>query len=247
MPSSDGEKDPGAYDPANEEVADFAELDYDYTSVADKIAAGTKSKEAGNKLFRAGEYEKAWKQYDRAFVHIYTSKEEWEAIGAEWRNAINRFKLPCHLNRGLCRMKRDDLDTALWDFSEALRIEPDNAKGLYRRGNVLTKMVRADVRKEEEGEVWSLEKAEGDLEKAREDLMKAVRLQPNDVNIRKAIAEAKEVKTELAKHRKKYQTDQKALFSNLISNLDKDNQRKKDEEDKEIFKDMPKLERIRIG
>eukprot|EP00171_Calliarthron_tuberculosum_P005425 IDg5425t1 len=93
------ENDLAEYDPAKDEPADYGELDYDYTLVSDKIAAGTKAKEAGNDLFRKGDYEAAWKQYDRAFVHIYTSKEEWEAIGVEWRGAINSFKLPCHLNR----------------------------------------------------------------------------------------------------------------------------------------------------
>ncbi len=246
MADSKVDHNPGEYDPRNEEPADYGELDYDYTSVSEKIAAGTKAKEAGNVLFRKGEYEKAWKQYDRAFVHIYTSKEEWEAIGQEWRDAINAFKLPCHLNRGLCRLRRDDLDNALWDFSEALRIDPENAKGLYRRALVLTRTVRGEMAKDKAGEVWSLDKADADVETAKGDLMKAVKLEPNDVNVRKALVDLKEVRQQLAEHRKKYRREQKALFSNLISNLDRDNQRKKEEEDKEIFKDMPKLERIRL-
>lgn len=247
MASSENKVDPAEYDPAKDEPADYGELDYDYTPVSEKIAAGIKAKELGNGLFRKGEYEAAWKQYDRAFVHIYTSKEEWEAIGPQWRAAINDFKLPCHLNRGLCRLRRDDLDNALWDFSEALRINGVSVKAMYRRALVFTRLVKGDLKKEEEGIVWNFDKAQERADEAKSDLMRAVKICPNDLNIRKAIDDLKAVRKDLAVLKKKYQKEQKALYSNLISNLDKDNQRRKEEEEKEIFKDMPALERIRIS
>lgn len=240
-------EDQAEWKPEDEEPADYGELDYDYTSVSEKIEAGIAEKEKGNKLFAKGQYEDAWKQYDRAFVHIYTSKEEWEAIGPEWRQAINDFKLPCHLNRGLCRLRKDDLDNALWDFSEALRIDPTNTKGLYRRGVVLTRVIKREMAKEEHGEVWDLDKADKRAADARKDLIQAAKQQPNDINIRKSLDELKSVREELAEHRKKYRKDQRKLYSNLISNLDRDNQKLAEEEDKELFEDMPKLERIRIS
>ena len=225
----------------------MAELDYDYSSVQEKIRAGVKEKEKGNKLFAKGQYEAAWKQYDRCFVHIYTSKEEWAAIGEQGRNDINRFKIPCHLNRGLCRLRKNDLTNALWDFSEALRIEDTNTKGLYRRAIVLLRMVKGDMAKEGTDELWDLDVAENRVEDAKSDLMKAVKLAPNDLAIRKALEELKDVRNELAEHRKKYRKDQRKLYSALISNLDKDNEKLREAEEKGIFEDMPSLERIRIG
>lgn len=244
---AEGPIDPHVYDPEKEEPADMGELDYDYSSIEEKIKAGFREKEKGNKLFKNGEYEKAWKQYDRCFVHIYTSKEEWAAIGDAGHDEINQFKLPCHLNRGLCRLKENDLTNALWDFTEALRIEPDHGKGLYRKGMTLIGMVRNDLAKEGTGELWDLDVAEQRVEEARINLMQAVKLVPNDVNIRNALAEQKDVKEALMQHRKKYRADQKKLYSTFISNLDKDNRRLQDVEgNTDVFDDMPMLERVRI-
>lgn len=240
------ESDPQEYNPQNEEPADMGELDYDYSSFEEKIKAGLSEKDKGNQLFACGEYEAAWKQYDRCFVHVYTSKEEWSAIAQEGRDAINNFKLPCHLNRGLCRLRKDDLTNALWDFSEALRIDPSNAKGLYRRGVTLTRMIRADLAKEGTDQIWDLDIAEQRADDARKDLLEAVKIAPGDVSVRKAIDELKETKEALASHRKNYRADQRKLYSTFISNLDKDNQRIRQTEEKTVFEDMPKLERIRI-
>lgn len=240
------EGDNTEWEVGDEEPADFSELEYDYSSVEEKIAAGLKEKEKGNELFSKGEYEAAWKQYDRCFVHIYTSKEEWEAIGNQARRDINQFKLPCHLNRGLCRLRKDDLDNALWDFSEALRIDPDNPKGLYRRATVLTGMVRRDMAKQETGEYWDLDGAEKKVDDAKKDLMNAVKLVPNDLGVRRAFNDLREVREQLAQHRKKYRVDQKKLYSKLMSNLDKENQKLTEAEEKGIFADMPRLERVRI-
>lgn len=230
-----------------EEPADLGELDYDYSSIEEKIAAGLVEKEKGNKLFAQRDYEAAWKQYDRCFVHIYTSKEEWEAIGSEGHAKINNFKLPCHLNRGLCRLRKDDLQNALWDFSEALRIDEENPKGLYRRAVVLIGIVRKDIAKQETGELWDLDVSEKRVEDAKKDLMKAVKIVPNDVGVRKAFEDLKEVREQLAIHRKKYRQDQKKLYSKLISNLDKENQKLQEAEEEGLFTDMPRLERIRIA
>lgn len=243
--SSDA-KDFQEYDPQNEEPADMGELDYDYSSIQEKIEAGQREKEKGNKLFAQGEYEAAWKQYDRCFVHIYTSKEEWAAIGESGRDAINNFKLPCHLNRGLCRLRKDDLKNALWDFTEALRIDPSHVKGLYRRAITLIRMTRSDLAKEGTEELWDLDVTEQRVEEARKDLLIAVKLAPNDSSIRQGLTELKQVKNELALHRKKYRADQKKLYSTFISNLDKDNQRQQQAEEKGIYDDMPQLERIRL-
>lgn len=234
-------------DSANEEEnADMSVLDYDYSSIQEKIAAGLKEKEKGNKLFAKGKYEQAWKQYDKCFVHVYTSKEEWAAIGKAGRKEINHFKLPCHLNRGLCRLRTDDVANALWDFSEALRIDGSNVKGLYRKGVTLMRMVQIDLKKEGTDELWDLDLAEGRASEAKQILMDACKMVPNDVAVRKTLTELKAVKEQLVEHRKKYRQDQKKLYSHFISNLDKDNQVQSDEKQNSMYDDMPPLERIRI-
>lgn len=214
---------------------------------AERIANATKEKEKGNELFAKKEYEAAWKQYDKAFVHIYTSREEWEAIGPQGRADINCFKLPCHLNRGLCRLRRDDLDNALWDFTEALRIDPNSTKARYRRGLVLTRLARREIAKGEQRENWDLEKAERYATDAKDDLVFAAKAVPSDKSIRDALDELNEVREVLRGHRRKYNADQKKMYSSLIRNLDKDNQRIQEEEENGLFADLPELEKIRIS
>lgn len=228
-------------------VKQLSTLDYSITTPSERIANATKEKQNGNKLFAGGEYEKAWKQYDKAFVHIYTSKEEWDAIGPEGRNAINQFKLPCHLNRGLCRLRKGDLDNALWDFGEALRIDSTNAKGRYRRGVVLTQIVQREMAKEMTGEMWDIEKGESRCADARADLVVAARAVPTDKSIRDALDELKLVREELRTYRRKYDSDEKKLYSSIISNMDKENERLQQVEEEGLLADLPPLERVRIA
>lgn len=222
-------------------------MDYAITTPAERIANATKEKEKGNKLFANGEYEAAWKQYDKAFVHIYTSREEWEAIGPQGRADINKFKLPCHLNRGLCRLRRDDLDNALWDFSEALRIDPCSTKGHYRRGLVLSRLIRRELAKGDQGENWDLDTTENYAVEAKKDLMQAAKAVPSDKSIRDALDDLKCLQDVLRDHRRKYNTDQKKMYASFVANLDKDNQRVKDAEESGLLADLPELERIRIA
>lgn len=226
----------------------LGKLDYEVSTPMERIANATKEKEAGNKLFATGKYEAAWKQYDKAFVHIYTSKEEWEAIGKSGRAAINQFKLPCHLNRGLCRLRANDgLENALWDFSEALLIDPTSAKGMYRRGVVLARLVKVELEREDRGESWDLDKAEKRAAQAREDLVTAAKAVPTDRAIREALDDLKAIREKLRGYRQKYMKDQKELYSSFISNLDKDNARIKEAEEKGLLNDLPPLEKIRIA
>lgn len=235
-------------DPDDEEPADLSTLDYAIITPDERIANATKEKLKGNKLFAAGKYKEAWKQYDKAFVHIYTSKEEWEAIGPSGRKAINQFKLPCHLNRGLSRLRANEgIENALWDFSEALLIDPSSAKGRYRRGLVLTQLARDDMAREEEGETWDLEKAERRAVDARADLVAAAKAVPSDKSIRDALEDLKVVREELRRHRQKYTSDQKKLFSSFISNLDRDNTRLQEAEEQGLLADIPPLEKVRIA
>jgi tetratricopeptide (TPR) repeat protein len=228
-------------------AAQLSKLDYTLTTPSERIANATKEKLKGNDLFKRGEFEAAWKQYDKAFVHIYTSKEEWEAIGPQGRNEINLFKLPCHLNRGLCRLRKDDLDNALWDFSEALRIDGTSAKGHYRRGLVLTRLIQREMAKESAGEHWDMDRAETNAAEAKKDLVFAAKAAPADKSIRDALEELKVVREGLREHRRNYRADQRKLYSSFITNLDKDNTRLQEAEEQGLLADLPPLERVRIA
>lgn len=89
----------------DDEELDDPSLQFMNMTVEDKVEMATKEKEAGNVLFREKEYEKAWKQYDKAFVNVFVGKEEWAELSEDQKSFLNAFKAPCHLNRGFCRLK----------------------------------------------------------------------------------------------------------------------------------------------
>mmetsp|Transcript_6743 Transcript_6743/g.28839 ORF Transcript_6743/g.28839 Transcript_6743/m.28839 type:complete len:109 (-) Transcript_6743:940-1266(-) len=59
----------------------------------------------------------------------------------------------------ICQFYED----ALWDFSEAVRIDPENVKGRYRRAVCHLEMVKLEMKKEGEGRFWDIEKQRKDL------------------------------------------------------------------------------------
>lgn len=46
----------------------------------------------------------------------------------------------------------------MWDFSEAVRIDPLNVKGHYRRALAKIGLIREQMKKEELGKYWDVEK-----------------------------------------------------------------------------------------
>ncbi|KAA8498762.1 Peptidyl-prolyl cis-trans isomerase FKBP4 [Porphyridium purpureum] len=210
----------------------------------EKVERAMVYKEKGNALVKEKKWAEARKEYDNAFVNIFCSKEEWEAMSNEQRLYINFFKLPLHLNRALCRIKTQDWDDAHWDCSEALRIEPDNVKGLYRRGLVLIGQTRREMAKEDAKEYWDVEYAEDLAKQAQHDLDEAHALEKKDGMILAALADLKRVKAQLARHHKNYTEQQRKLYSHMVNNLDKDNTKIRHNE--QLLSSMPALEPFRI-
>ena len=74
----------------------------------------------------------------------------------------NQTSLRHYNNRGLARQAKGDLDGALDDYNEAIRLKPDEADVYYNRG--ITR------------------KAKGDMDGALDDYNEAIRLKPDDVD-----------------------------------------------------------------
>mmetsp|Transcript_6734 Transcript_6734/g.28804 ORF Transcript_6734/g.28804 Transcript_6734/m.28804 type:complete len:261 (-) Transcript_6734:568-1350(-) len=214
-------------------------------SVEEKIRLASIEKEKGNALFKAGEIEKAWKQYDVAFVNVFIGKEEWASLTEEQRNVINTFKCPCHLNRGLCRLKLGHYEDALWDFSEAVRIDPENVKGRYRRAVCHLEMVKLEMKKEGEGRFWDIEKQQHLVVEVHDDLVFAIRKNPNDPVMRETLRDMHEVEKSLRNSRIKYKKEQEKTFSGFLRS---DTNESSDTVAELVnYDDMPALEKIVIS
>lgn len=66
----------------------------------------------------------------------------------EERDAVSAAKLPLYLNRAMAKLKLGLIEAALWDCDQSLLIDPNSAKGHYRRARVYAARVSAELAKQ---------------------------------------------------------------------------------------------------
>lgn len=94
-----------------------------------KLAACDEFRVLGNLFFKHGQYQRAAFHYHKALVYfeyVFTDTDEEEA-------QADALKLKLLLNFAACRLKTMHLDDAVHHANQALEIDQDNAKALYRR------------------------------------------------------------------------------------------------------------------
>ena len=80
-------------------------------------------KEKGTKYFKAGNYKLAVKMYQKILDYLEEDVEDG-----------NSLKVAAHLNAALCFLKLNENREAIEQCDKALEMEPNNEKGLFRRG-----------------------------------------------------------------------------------------------------------------
>eukprot|EP01071_Lankesteria_metandrocarpae_P008134 Lankesteria_metandrocarpae@DN4879_c0_g2_i1.p1 len=129
----------------------------------EKIHEATAMKEEGNDLFKKGEV--------RSAIEAYLQGEKYFDGFPEWPDSSQEkskgTKLSLHLNLANCFIKTGSWLEAKIHATRALEMEPNNVKALYRRGLALMGFQQTDD--------------------AKQDLLRAARLEPKDAAIRKAL------------------------------------------------------------
>eukprot|EP00936_MAST-01D_sp_MAST-1D-sp1_P002459 g2459.t1 len=125
-----------------------------------------------NGKFREGNIVMAMTLYERALYHIDFDELSFNyELMDKHRDLVLQTRLPIFLNLAACHLRDDtsqDRATAAHKYaSSALKIDPDNAKGLYLRGKASLRI--------------------GKLQGARKDLLRAAELKPNDKLVREAL------------------------------------------------------------
>ncbi|KAG7384524.1 hypothetical protein PHYPSEUDO_002512 [Phytophthora pseudosyringae] len=95
----------------------------------EKLAACDEFRVLGNLFFKHGQYQRAAFHYHKALVYfeyVFTDTDEEEA-------QADALKLKLLLNFAACRLKTMHLDDAVHHANQALEVDPDNVKALYRR------------------------------------------------------------------------------------------------------------------
>lgn len=94
----------------------------------EKLEAAERVRTLGNQLFGKQQFEDAVEKYSKAFRYL-DEVIETSAI----RATLDEKKLACHSNTAMCFIRLEKWNNALQAANCALRIEPSNAKALFRR------------------------------------------------------------------------------------------------------------------
>jgi len=157
-----------------------------------KLKNGSEYKEKGNTLFKAEDFGNAMFQYHCGILEVKTiisqnsqqmkglipASSKMEVTEEEYREAENLFVF-LSSNLAMCQLKLGKLDRAIKSCSDALSIDPNHAKSLYRRGKAYL-----------ENSEWR------DLEKSRLDLEAAKKITPDDKAIDLLLARLEKLEDE---------------------------------------------------
>mmetsp|Transcript_15041 Transcript_15041/g.39034 ORF Transcript_15041/g.39034 Transcript_15041/m.39034 type:complete len:524 (-) Transcript_15041:351-1922(-) len=101
--------------------------------VISMVEEAEKFKEAGNKRFKAADYDGAIAKYDAALGTLRDCKYESELTGADL-TAVHTLADACLLNGANCHLKKKTYDGAIENCDTVLSRSATNRKALYRRG-----------------------------------------------------------------------------------------------------------------
>eukprot|EP01028_Stygiella_incarcerata_P009096 TRINITY_DN4204_c0_g1_i1.p1 TRINITY_DN4204_c0_g1~~TRINITY_DN4204_c0_g1_i1.p1 ORF type:complete len:280 (-),score=88.54 TRINITY_DN4204_c0_g1_i1:87-926(-) len=161
------------------EVIDAVESLHDVTNMSWelRVSTATTLMEKGRKLFGEGAFARAAKRFEKV-LEVF---DRPLSLTEEQVVQRNELRLSANLNLSICHLKLDNHDGVIRNCTDALEIQPDHVKALYRRGIARMKV--------------------GRFVEARSDLERAFEVDQSD-EIRKKIEEVKKKeRAELAKER----------------------------------------------
>jgi len=158
-----------------------ADGDHDFRKLPTKrrLEIVAKNKNEATELFKDGNIRHAAARYAKALSHC----SKFFDLSPEEKKEVDAIKLSLHLNMSLAYIKLEKPDNALRSCNDALDLEPENVKALYRRAKIYF-----DKKK------W---------DDCGRDLKKAVALAPMDKSIKKLEAHLQQqLKRQKAKEKK---------------------------------------------
>ncbi|XP_022247070.1 peptidyl-prolyl cis-trans isomerase FKBP62-like [Limulus polyphemus] len=158
----------------------------------EKLQRASHHKDVGVKLFQKQETRAAFIRFSKAMKYIVSLEHDYSQQKQQFSSDTNfkNLKLLCHLNMAACQLKCKKFDLVVKNCTEALKIDPQCVKALYRRGSALLALQ--------------------DYDQAKKDLEKAHELNPIDTAI---VRQLKELKINVKKYDNKLAHGLKKLFS----------------------------------
>ncbi|KAG9402496.1 hypothetical protein AC1031_007109 [Aphanomyces cochlioides] len=150
----------------------------------ERVGDSRQCKEYGADAHKAKDFKRAIELYERALYHAEFDNLTWEHEFEEHhRNTVRQVRLPIYLNLAACFLAQDDAQRARDNCDLALKIDSNNVKALYRKGQALLIL--------------------DDPEEASKLLKKAAEFNPQDKAIRQAWNKCKEKLQVLRQEQKK--------------------------------------------
>merc|ERR1711871_192120 len=114
-----------------ERAAEGEEDDHDNRKLKkeDRMRMVIKNKEEGTELFKGGNYRPAAARYHKSLTHA----SKFFDLSPDDEQEVKAVKLSLYLNLAQCYIKLENYDNVIRNCDEALSIEPNNAKALFRR------------------------------------------------------------------------------------------------------------------
>eukprot|EP00238_Polyblepharides_amylifera_P002020 CAMPEP_0196586418 /NCGR_PEP_ID=MMETSP1081-20130531/54202_1 /TAXON_ID=36882 /ORGANISM="Pyramimonas amylifera, Strain CCMP720" /LENGTH=173 /DNA_ID=CAMNT_0041908291 /DNA_START=21 /DNA_END=542 /DNA_ORIENTATION=- len=169
-------------------------------NIDEKIENAKNLKEEGNAAFKAGDLKNAMRCYHEIMLHVRGL--DWMGMDSltggtggpakvsdDQKAAITALQQCHHLNLAAIYVKTGKFSKGEAACTEALKVSPENQKGLFRRGKCRSEL--------------------GDLDGAKEDLEKALQLDPNDGQVKR---ELKVLEHKFRKHEAKERKSFAGMF-----------------------------------
>jgi len=151
----------------------------------EKIDFAKKKKHQGGVLFKDGDYEGAVQRWTQAVAYF---DQIWDMTPDQQKD-VTEIKSACYSNLAACYLKLKKYEKARDNCTEVLKIEKENTKALYRRGQAYYYLK--------------------EFELAKQDLTQASKLEPNNNDVKKTL---KQVTDQLTQQKEK----EKAFYGKMF-------------------------------
>ena len=115
-------------------AADSCDLEQD-----ERLERGQDHKKRGTELYQKGRIDFAIKRFTAGLEYLQ-AMEPLDKLPTEMREQQQLLMCQCHLNLAAAFLKREDYEKVVEHCTTALTLQPDNVKGLFRRGQAYTKL-----------------------------------------------------------------------------------------------------------
>jgi heat shock 70kDa protein 4 len=102
---------------------------------ADRMRMVVKNKEEGTELFKAKNFRLAAARYHKALTHA----AKFFDLSAEDEGEVRALKVTLYVNLAVCYTKLDNWESMLRNCNDALALDPNNVKALFRRASYYEK------------------------------------------------------------------------------------------------------------